>query len=395
MTVQEIIVAALRKIGVVRINDDPASDYLDIGLVALNMMIHGWEAFGVDLNHSDLALSDDMTITDAYHEGVVYLLANRLADEFDTDLPNQKFVRDWWAKIRANYTASFESTLPPAITLQDGPAQSTASSVSVTFGGTAYVQNLLDLPVDTQLRLIGNSGDGLINRLLTFKSENEYERANTSWVDHNDRHQVSVGYHYKNISDESIHQAYEVKTSVAPIGPSPTDMRTRLSVGTDADYVPVAWEAVSQTRFRGDGDYYLWIDDDINALRVMPDTNQSGFLTFSDRIKFGYDEPSGRAVIRGESGKAVAIYTGGRVEGEWSMIADANDKGIRFGGSVEFSERSRSQLSSLTAAAAQDQMFMLNDGSRADYVAGGVVNLVSSGTDRMPVYSDGVDWRYL
>lgn len=59
-TTRDIITSALRRIRIVSLgaNETPSAEEASHCLAALNDMMHGWAAQGVDLKHSDLALGD-------------------------------------------------------------------------------------------------------------------------------------------------------------------------------------------------------------------------------------------------------------------------------------------------------------------------------------------------
>lgn len=92
-------------------------------------------------------------------------------------------------------------------------------------------------PENQRLRLKANTPNGGISRLLTLEMTTEFDRPWISWLDENGRHRVAVGYHTTDASEGGSHQAFELKSSADPAGLTPADMRTRFSIGTDADYV--------------------------------------------------------------------------------------------------------------------------------------------------------------
>jgi len=60
-TTREIVTSALQRIRVVAIGtgESPAAEYASYALGALNDMMHGWQADGVDVKHADLTLDDE------------------------------------------------------------------------------------------------------------------------------------------------------------------------------------------------------------------------------------------------------------------------------------------------------------------------------------------------
>lgn len=82
-TARDTVYGALRLIGAVPSGEVPAAQEAADGLAALNAMLHGWKNRGVDVSHVDLALSDAVALGQEFHEGVKYLLAVRLAPEYE------------------------------------------------------------------------------------------------------------------------------------------------------------------------------------------------------------------------------------------------------------------------------------------------------------------------
>lgn len=81
-TVQDIVSRAYRKIGVVATDEAMTADQAAIGEDALNMMMHGLVLDGIDVAWSDAVLADQFAMEPAFHEGLVYMLAARLAPDF-------------------------------------------------------------------------------------------------------------------------------------------------------------------------------------------------------------------------------------------------------------------------------------------------------------------------
>jgi hypothetical protein len=89
--------------------------------------------------------------------------------------------------------------------------------------------------------LTSNSPAGGISRLIEFHMTTTYDRPWLSWFDENGRHRAAAGYHTTDASEGGVHQAFEVKTVADAAGPDPTEMRTRFSVGTNAQRVNVGF----------------------------------------------------------------------------------------------------------------------------------------------------------
>jgi hypothetical protein len=106
----QIVARALRRLKVIGAGEDPSADDAADGLAALNAMIAGWEADGVKV-------SGDVPLDARFEEGVVALLAVRLADDYGTS-PSAGVVRDaenGWARLQAAFNhvplAQFDTAL--------------------------------------------------------------------------------------------------------------------------------------------------------------------------------------------------------------------------------------------------------------------------------------------
>lgn len=102
-TATSAIESALRLIGVVA--KDEAMDAQDAanGLLAMNQMMHGWKARGVDIGHFDYALETDIALDDMFIEDLIYLLAVRLAGEYGVPRPQPDGI-DHWQGLSNLYT---------------------------------------------------------------------------------------------------------------------------------------------------------------------------------------------------------------------------------------------------------------------------------------------------
>jgi hypothetical protein len=76
--------------------------------------MHGWKARGVDVSHSDLGATDTFTLADQYKEGTIYLLAARLAPEFQ--FPVAFDPTEYFRDLQAAYTTIDTLTGPKALT---------------------------------------------------------------------------------------------------------------------------------------------------------------------------------------------------------------------------------------------------------------------------------------
>jgi hypothetical protein len=88
-TVNDIVTRAYRKIGVVAIDEAMTADQAEIGQDALNMMMNALVLDGIDVAWSDAVLADQFAMEPAFHEGLVYMLASRLAPDFSVPAFNE------------------------------------------------------------------------------------------------------------------------------------------------------------------------------------------------------------------------------------------------------------------------------------------------------------------
>lgn len=123
-TARDIIKAALTKIGVVGIGQEPSADEADEALFALNAMMYGWKARSVDTEHVELAMSDTFPLGNEFIEGTVYLLAGRMSSDFT--VPPSFDADDWFRTLQAAYvelpTLTVDAALlrPPSREDRDG-----------------------------------------------------------------------------------------------------------------------------------------------------------------------------------------------------------------------------------------------------------------------------------
>ena len=100
------IKGAMRAIQVLESGDEPSGPEGVDALNALNQMIHGWRNRGVDVDHVDLLLTDDIQLDARHHEGLMYLLAVRLAPEYEKAVSTEVAVLadQGWRGIQSHFT---------------------------------------------------------------------------------------------------------------------------------------------------------------------------------------------------------------------------------------------------------------------------------------------------
>ena len=112
-TANDIVSRALRKAKVIGHGDTVAAENAAAALDDLNMMLAAWKLSGVDMGHSELALTDIFPMAEEYEEGTVYMLARRLTDDFA--FPVGFDADDFFRKIQAAHASIDEVTLPSAL----------------------------------------------------------------------------------------------------------------------------------------------------------------------------------------------------------------------------------------------------------------------------------------
>jgi len=106
-TARDICTKAVRRL-IPAIGQDLSADEATVVLDALNKMMSSWAAKGVDVNHYPLDLESPFPLEEMHEQGVIALLAMRIAGDFgitDAALPSG-VVRDadeGWTGLQAAY----------------------------------------------------------------------------------------------------------------------------------------------------------------------------------------------------------------------------------------------------------------------------------------------------
>lgn len=112
-TALQIVERAFRKINVKAEDEGLTADQLAHGLDTLNAMMHGWELWGIDVNHVDLASASVFPLAAKFEEGTVYLLAERLSPDYTA--PANFNADDFLRRIQAAYMVIPEAAIPRAL----------------------------------------------------------------------------------------------------------------------------------------------------------------------------------------------------------------------------------------------------------------------------------------
>lgn len=104
-TVLDIVSRALRELNLVGAGDDPDSGLAAKTLDTLNGMGQGWEADGIHAGWPVCTLSDDFPLEPKHEEGVVYLLARRVAGGRGQQLtiPQAAMAETGYSRLVADY----------------------------------------------------------------------------------------------------------------------------------------------------------------------------------------------------------------------------------------------------------------------------------------------------
>jgi hypothetical protein len=99
----------------------------------------------------------------------------------------------------------------------------------------------IEIAPSKRVVLTADTPSGGISRLIELRMTTTYDRPWLSWFDENGRHRASLGYHTTDAAEGGVHEAFELKTVADGAGPNPADMRTRFSIGTNAQRVLVGF----------------------------------------------------------------------------------------------------------------------------------------------------------
>ena len=102
-TANDIILLALRRLKIVSRDEAIQADDAAHALAVMNMMLHGWDGRGANINHSDYDYDSPVQIQKRLQDGLVHLLAVRLAPDFSVQAPTADGFdyRSWWQTVLA------------------------------------------------------------------------------------------------------------------------------------------------------------------------------------------------------------------------------------------------------------------------------------------------------
>lgn len=108
-TMRDIVERALKEIGVVAIDEPVTAADMSDGMTRLNSMMHGLKLFGIDLEFTTKAASDDFPLDPEFEEGAVYLLAERMAPSYTAPAGTYDM---WFRALQAAYMVIPTTQMP-------------------------------------------------------------------------------------------------------------------------------------------------------------------------------------------------------------------------------------------------------------------------------------------
>jgi hypothetical protein len=85
-TARDVLKRALRLIQAKAAGEEPTADEGQDGLTTLNRMLHGFPAQGIEYVHATIDnLTDELNVPDEHLESIEYLLAMRLAPDYERE----------------------------------------------------------------------------------------------------------------------------------------------------------------------------------------------------------------------------------------------------------------------------------------------------------------------
>lgn len=134
-TVRAIVTRTMRELNLIGADEDPDAGEAAKVLAQLNMMALGWTADNIHTGWSTVALSDEFPLDAQHEEGVVYLLAKRVAGSRGQPLTldQREGAERGLNRLMADYKAM--ETLRVDSGLQGMPSQRTRTGGWLYTGG--------------------------------------------------------------------------------------------------------------------------------------------------------------------------------------------------------------------------------------------------------------------
>lgn len=110
-TMRDIVTSALRRSGLVPLDQEPEAAEAAETLTALNGMMTGWKKKGVDTSHTQKMLDDLFPLDDSYERGVTAMLVIEISDENGNAIKpaTAQAADDCWKSLLAEFLAVAEA----------------------------------------------------------------------------------------------------------------------------------------------------------------------------------------------------------------------------------------------------------------------------------------------
>lgn len=131
----QIVTRALKRLSLVEPGESPSAADAEDGLAALNAMLAGWAADGINV-------SPDVPLPAKHEEGVIALLAVRLASDYGRE-PSAIVYADaerGRTRLQSDYISAPLATFDCALTGMPSQGQIVSSTVSDWVTATAYAE---------------------------------------------------------------------------------------------------------------------------------------------------------------------------------------------------------------------------------------------------------------
>jgi hypothetical protein len=131
----EIVTRALKRLALIEPGETPAEDMAEDGLAALNAMLAGWEADGINV-------SPDVPLPAKHEEGVVAMLAVRLAPDYGKEAAAQVYAdaSKGLSRLEADYISAPLASFDHAIVNTPGRMTIATATVDDWANSTAYLE---------------------------------------------------------------------------------------------------------------------------------------------------------------------------------------------------------------------------------------------------------------
>lgn len=116
-TALQLITQAFRRLGLCSEDEAPTAEQGSQALEMMNDMMNGWEAEGIQYNHTDLGLQDTVNVPDALVTSTMWRLAEHVAMQYGKALSDTQAMKALDAKnaLQAFYTPAPKAQTDPGV----------------------------------------------------------------------------------------------------------------------------------------------------------------------------------------------------------------------------------------------------------------------------------------